>query len=59
MVEQADALVAELMQQLAVAFADARQQLEQQWASGDDVSTEELRQVLTRYRSFFQRLLSA
>jgi hypothetical protein len=59
MVEQADALVADLMQQLAVAFADARQRLEEQWASGEDVSTEDLRQALTRYRSFFQRLLTA
>jgi hypothetical protein len=59
MVEQADALVADLMQQIALAFADARQRLEQQWASGDDVSTEDLRQALTRYRSFFHRLLTA
>jgi hypothetical protein len=59
MVEQADALVADLMQQLAVAFADARQRLEEQWASGDDVSTEDLRLALTRYRSFFHRLLTA
>jgi len=28
-------------------------------AKGDDVSTEDLRVVLTRYRSFFDRLLSA
>jgi len=59
MVEDADALVAEVMQQIAVAFAAARQGLEAQWASGDDVSTEDLRQALTRYRSFFQRLLTA
>ena len=59
MVEQADALVADLMQQLAVAFADARQRLEEQWASGDDVSTEDLRLTLTRYRTFFHRLLTA
>lgn len=58
-VEQADALVAELMQELARSFSEAREGLESQWASGDDVSTEDLRQALTRYRSFFQRLLSA
>jgi hypothetical protein len=58
-VERADALVAELMQQLAASFADARQRLERQWDSGDDVSTEDLRVTLTRYRSFFDRLLSA
>jgi len=58
-VGQADALVAELMQQLATGFSQERQQLESQWDRGDDVSTEELRVALTRYRSFFDRLLSA
>jgi hypothetical protein len=58
-VEQADALVAELMQRLAASFADERGRLEQQWDGGDDVSTEDLRVSLTRYRSFFDRLLSA
>ncbi len=32
--------------------------LEQQWSRGDDVSTEDLRIALKRYRSFFDRLLS-
>ena len=58
-VEQADALVADLMQRLASNFADERKQLESQWDQGDDVSTEDLRVALTRYRSFFERLLSA
>ena len=58
-VEQADALVAELMQKLAASFADERSRLEQQWEGGDEVSTEDLRVALTRYRSFFDRLLSA
>jgi len=58
-VEQADGLVAELMQRLAASFADERGRLEQQWDGGDDVSTEDLRVALTRYRSFFDRLLSA
>jgi hypothetical protein len=58
-VEEADALVAELMQRLAGSFADERGRLEQQWDGGDDVSTEDLRVALTRYRSFFGRLLSA
>ena len=57
-VEQADALVADLMQRLAAGFSEARERLEQQWDSGDDVSTEDLRVALTRYRSFFGRLLS-
>ena len=58
-VEQADALVADLMQRLAAGFAGERERLESQWESGDDVSTEDLRVALTRYRSFFDRLLSA
>ena len=58
-VEQADALVADLMQRLAATFSEERENLEGQWAKGDDVSTEDLRVALTRYRSFFDRLLSA
>ena len=58
-VERADALVADLMQQLASGFSDVRGRLEAQWNRGDDVSTEDLRVALTRYRSFFDRLLSA
>ncbi len=58
-VQDADALVAELMQQLAETFARERSTLEEQWARGEDVTTEDLRVVLTRYRSFFERLLDA
>ena len=57
-VEQADGLVAEAMKRLAETFADERSRLEQQWGRGDDVSTEDLRIALQRYRSFFSRLLS-
>jgi hypothetical protein len=58
-VEEADTLVAELMQRLADSFAQERQGLEGQWDRGDQVSTEDLRIALQRYRSFFDRLLSA
>jgi hypothetical protein len=58
-VQDADALVAELMQRLAQVFASEREQLESRWAGGDDVSTEDLRRNLRRYRSFFERLLAA
>jgi hypothetical protein len=57
-VEQADGLVAELMQHLAKTFADARGGLEGQWDRGDDVSTDDLRSAFQRYRSFFERLLA-
>jgi hypothetical protein len=58
-VAEADALVADLMQRLAAGFSHERERLESQWDRGDDVSTEDLRVALTRYRSFFDRLLSA
>ena len=57
-VEQADGLVAAAMKRLAEVFAEERSRLEQQWDRGDNVSTEDLRIALQRYRSFFQRLLS-
>jgi hypothetical protein len=56
--QDADALVAGLMQQLAQMFSQERSQLEAQWSRGDEVSTEDLRVSLQRYRAFFERLLS-
>lgn len=56
-VADADKLVAAVMQKLADGFANERSGLEKQWDRGDDVSTEELRLALQRYRSFFGRLL--
>jgi len=56
-VEQADGLVAEAVQLLAKNFADERSKLEAQWAQGNDISTEDLRVALQRYRAFFERLL--
>lgn len=57
-VEQADSLVASAMKRLAEVFAEERAGLEKQWDRGDNVSTEDLRVALQRYRSFFDRLLS-
>ena len=57
-VERADGLVADAIQRLAQSFAAERQRLEGQWDRGTEVSTEDLRQALRRYRSFFDRLLS-
>jgi hypothetical protein len=61
-VEKADQLVAELMQRLAQSFSEQRKNLEHQWEASektsDKISTEDLRVALTRYRSFFERLLS-
>jgi hypothetical protein len=60
-VQEADALVAQVITRLSEVFADERTRLEQQWGHGDQshqISTEDLRQALRKYRSFFERLLS-
>jgi hypothetical protein len=57
-VEQADGLVAEVMQHLARTFADERRRLEGQWDRGEDIATDDLRTAFQRYRSFFERLLA-
>jgi hypothetical protein len=58
-VQQADALVEELARRLTDSFARERGELESRWDRGDEVSTEDLRVALQRYRSFFDRLLAA
>jgi hypothetical protein len=57
-VEQADALVGEMLERLTDVFTAERTRLEEHWSRGDNVSTEDLRIALKRYRSFFERLLS-
>jgi hypothetical protein len=57
-VEQADELVASAIKRLAEVFAAERQKLESEWDKTDNVSTEDLRVALRRYRSFFTRLLA-
>ena len=52
------ALVADVMKRLAESFASERGTLEKQWDRGDNVTTEDLRVALQRYRTFFDRLLS-
>ena len=57
-VQEADALVSSAVKRLTEGFVAERQKLERQWDRGDDVSTEDLRISMRRYRSFFTRLLS-
>jgi hypothetical protein len=57
-VQEADELVAMAIKKLAESFAEERSKLEQEWSRGNDVSTENLRQALRRYRAFFHRLLA-
>ena len=56
-VKQADDLVSDIIKSVTMNFADRRVSLEKQWNSGENVSTEDLRVALKRYRSFFDRLL--
>lgn len=57
-VQEADALVAEMIKQVTELFADERSETQRRWSGGDNVSTEDLRLAMRRYRSFFDRLLS-
>ena len=57
-VEQADGLVGELMQRLTDGFTSERHRLEEKWGRNEQASTEDLRQAMQRYRSFFERLLA-
>ena len=57
-VKQADDLVADIIKNVTMSFADRRIALEKQWNSGGDISTEDMRQAFKRYRAFFERLLT-
>ena len=57
-VQRADELVASAIKRLAEVFANERQKLDSEWDRTDNVSTEDLRLALRKYRSFFDRLLS-
>lgn len=57
-VQKADVLVSDLVEQLTNGFAHARSRLEEQWARGEEASTEDLRVALMHYREFFERLLA-
>lgn len=57
-VEWADQLVSEVTEHITSVFTGNRDELERQWGEGGEVSTEDLRRTLQRYRNFFQRLLN-
>ena len=56
-VQQADALVSEVVEKIIQMFANEHGSLQSQWKQGNDVSTEDLRKSLQHYRSFFNRLV--
>jgi Na+/phosphate symporter len=53
-VEQADELVTEVIELITEMFNNEHRSLEAQWNKGNDVSTEDLRKALQRYRSFIR-----
>jgi len=55
-VGQAHQLVGEAVQRIVDRFTHERDELENQWSKGGDVSTEDLRLCLQHYREFFSRL---
>jgi hypothetical protein len=57
-VSKANGLVGDLINDIVRQFETERNQMEQRWSSGEDVSTEELRKCLQTYRDFFGRLLA-
>jgi len=57
-VKEADELISGAIKQLSETLHNQRSQLETQWSSGSQVSTEDLRRSLQQYRTFFDRLLS-
>jgi hypothetical protein len=56
-VEKADELVSEVIELITQMFNNEHRSLEAQWNKGNDVSTEDLRIALQRYRSFFNSLV--
>lgn len=57
-VQQADTLLADVIEKITQVFANEHSTLEGQWKQGNDVSTEDLRKALQHYRSFFNRLVA-
>ena len=57
-VREADELVGSMLKSVTMSFHNRRSSLEKEWNSGGNVSTEDLRLALKRYRSFFDRLLT-
>jgi hypothetical protein len=57
-VKSADSLVGDVLKSLSETFSNERSRLEGQWDREGDVTTEDFRVALRRYRNFFDRLLS-
>jgi hypothetical protein len=57
-VEQADALVVDVLKHIEQAFTARRTTLDEHWVANEEISTEDLRIALQGYRSFFNRFLA-
>jgi hypothetical protein len=57
-VQQADELVTEVIEKITRMFGDGHSSLQGQWKQGNEITTEDLRKVLQRYRSFFNSLVA-
>lgn len=57
-VQQADELVSGVIKQLIQTFTHEHTSLDSKWNQCNNVSTEDLRQALLRYHSFFNRLVA-
>ncbi len=56
-VDDAEALVSSVMNELVAGFRAQRERLEAYRSNGNETSTDELRDAFRRYRDFFERLL--
>jgi len=56
-VAEADALVSSAIDDIATGFRSQRERLDEVWADGNNVTTDELREAFQLYRTFFGRLL--
>jgi hypothetical protein len=57
-VDDAERLVARVVEELVDRFRVQRENLEESWSEGSAASINDLRQAFQRYRDFFERLLS-
>jgi hypothetical protein len=57
-VEQAEALVAETTEKIVRMLSERKASVDQDWRSNNDITTEDLRMALQRYRTFFNRLIT-
>ena len=58
-VQEAGAIVEDVLGRLGESFGSERSRLEAAWEAGQEPSTEDLRVAIQRYRAFFERLLAA